>query len=69
MTSMNLSTEHVPLGTVGQRLRAHGLALNIRRLRHAIACGTVPAERIGGRWAVSAAEARKFAVPLEKIEP
>ena len=59
------STEYVPLAFVGQRLREQGLSLRLRQLRHAISAGEVAARRIGCRWFVAEADARRFAVPLE----
>jgi hypothetical protein len=61
---MSASPEYVALAFVGQRLREQGLALRLRQLRHAISTGEVDARRIGSRWFVTEAQAKRFAQPL-----
>ena len=59
-------TDNIPLTDAPRALRAHGLSTTYNALWIAIVAGHVPAERVGKRWHVRAADLAVIAKTLTK---
>ena len=59
-------TDNIPLTDAPRALRAHGLSTTYQRLWIAIVAGHVPAERVGKRWHVRAADLPIIAKTLKR---
>jgi len=59
-------TDNIPLTDAPRALRAHGLSTTYNALWTAIVAGQVPAERVGKRWYVRAADLAVIAQILKK---
>jgi len=59
-------TDNIPLTDAPRALRAYGLSTTYNALWIAIVAGRVPAERVGKRWYVRAADLAVIAQILKK---
>jgi len=59
-------TDNIPLTDAPRALRAYGLSTTYNALWTAIVAGQVPAERVGKRWYVRAADLAVIAQILKK---
>ena len=59
-------TDTMPITEAPRALRAHGLSTTYQRLWGAVVSGRVPAERVGKRWHVRAADLAVIAQILKK---
>ena len=59
-------TDNIPLTDAPRALRAYGLSTTYNALWTAIVAGQVPAERVGKRWHVRAADLAVIAQILKK---
>jgi hypothetical protein len=59
-------TDNIPLTDAPRALRAYGLSTTYNALWTAIVAGQVPAERVGKRWYVRAADLAIIAQILKK---
>ena len=59
-------TDNIPLTDAPRALRAYGLSTTYQRLWGAVVSGRVPAERVGKRWHVRAADLPIIAQILKK---
>ena len=59
-------TDNIPLTDAPRALRAHGISTTYNALWIAIVAGHVPAERVGKRWHVRAADLAVIAQILKK---
>ena len=59
-------TDNIPLTDAPRALRAHGCETSYQRVWGAVVSGQVPAERVGKRWYVRAADLAVIAQILKK---
>ena len=59
-------TDNIPLTDAPRALAAYGLSTTYQRLWGAVVAGHVPAERVGKRWHVRAADLAVIAKTLTK---